>query len=94
MAGASFMPSEGTPATSRRHFDGMGEAEYRLLIERNADGIVVVNQDGIVVFTNPAATEIFGRSIEDLMNSPVGIPAVAGETTEIVSPLPWRQPPE
>ena len=84
MGGGSFMPSEGTPATSRRHFDGMGEAEYRLLIERNADGIVVVNQDGIVVFTNPAAAEIFGRSIEDLMNSPVGIPAVAGETTEIV----------
>lgn len=58
-------------------------AELRFLIEKNADGIIVVDEMGIVLFANPAAEQIFGRSSKSLIGSPIGIPFVAGEMTEI-----------
>ncbi|XIA66166.1 response regulator [Bradyrhizobium sp. TZ2] len=58
-------------------------AEIRFLIEKNADGIIVVDEMGVVLFANPAAEQIFGRSSESLIGSPIGIPFVAGEMTEI-----------
>ncbi|MFC3077701.1 response regulator [Phenylobacterium terrae] len=63
---------------------GLGPAEYRFLIEANADGVVVVDAAGKVVFANPAAAEIFGRPVAQLVGAPIGVPTVAGETTEIV----------
>ena len=59
------------------------QTEIRFLIEKNADGIIVVDEAGIVLFTNPAAEHIFGRSSESLIGSPIGIPSVAGDMTEI-----------
>src|SRR5579885_2218982 len=53
------------------------------LIEKNADSIIVVDQDGIVLFANPATEKIFGRAPQSLIGSPIGIPLVSGETTEI-----------
>ncbi|MCR5879208.1 ATP-binding protein [Phenylobacterium sp. J367] len=58
-------------------------AEFRLLIERNADGILVLDEDGTVMFANPAASVIFGRSVEDLVGHALGMPFVSDETTEI-----------
>lgn len=37
------------------------EARFRLLINENADGIVVVNMHGLIRFVNPAAEAMFGR---------------------------------
>jgi signal transduction histidine kinase/CheY-like chemotaxis protein len=59
------------------------QAEIRFLIEKNADGIIVVDDDGIVMFANPAAEKIFGRPSEALINLPLGIPLVGAETMEI-----------
>jgi signal transduction histidine kinase/CheY-like chemotaxis protein len=70
MSGASTGPS-------------IDHAEVRFLIEKNADGIIVVDEFGIVLFANPAAEHIFGRSSESLIGSPIGIPFVAGDMTEI-----------
>ncbi|MCK1745824.1 response regulator [Bradyrhizobium sp. 139] len=58
-------------------------AEIRFLIEKNADGIIVVDEMGVVLFANPAAEQIFGRSSASLTGSPIGIPFVAGDMTEI-----------
>src|SRR5579883_253433 len=63
---------------------GGDQAEIRFLVEKNADGIIVVDEDGIVLLANPATAQIFGRPPASLIGSPVGIPLVAGETTEIV----------
>jgi signal transduction histidine kinase/CheY-like chemotaxis protein len=57
--------------------------EFHLLIERNADGIVVIDREGVVLFANPAAQEMFGRSLAELSGSPIGVPVIAGETTEV-----------
>jgi signal transduction histidine kinase/DNA-binding response OmpR family regulator len=62
---------------------GIDQTEIRFLIERNADGIIVVDESGTVLFANPAAEEIFGRSSGSLIGSPIGIPFVTGDTTEI-----------
>lgn len=56
----------------------------RGIIERLADGIVVVKRDdGCIRFVNPAAEALFGRSMDDLVGHLFGHPATAGETTEI-----------
>ncbi len=61
----------------------LDQTEIRFLVEKNADGIIVVDEEGVVLFANPAAESIFGRPSELLVGSPVGIPFIAGDTTEI-----------
>jgi len=57
--------------------------QLRNLIERNGDAIVVVDSAGVVRFANPAASKLFRRAPQDLLGTPLGMPVVAGETTEI-----------
>jgi signal transduction histidine kinase/DNA-binding response OmpR family regulator len=61
----------------------LDQTELRFLVEKNADGIIVVDGDGVVLFANPAAEEIFGRPPAVLIGAPIGIPVATGETTEI-----------
>jgi signal transduction histidine kinase/CheY-like chemotaxis protein len=70
----------GTDANSR---SGIDQAEIRFLVEKNADGIIVIDENGTVLFANPAAEQIFGRRADLLIGRPIGIPFVAGDTTEI-----------
>ncbi len=42
------------------------EAKYHELVERSKDGVAVV-QDGVVKFVNSAATDLFGYSLEEVM---------------------------
>jgi signal transduction histidine kinase/CheY-like chemotaxis protein len=62
---------------------GIDQAEIRFLVEKNADGIIVIDEGGTVLFANPAAEEIFGRQAELLIGRPIGIPFIAGDTAEI-----------
>lgn len=55
----------------------------RAIIESLADGIVIVDQHGMIRFANPAAARLFTRSPETLVGTPLGIPLVAGETAEM-----------
>jgi signal transduction histidine kinase/PAS domain-containing protein len=59
------------------------EARFRDVIERNADAIVVVDQEGVVRFANGVAAELFGRARSDLVGSPFGYPMTVGESTEV-----------
>jgi signal transduction histidine kinase len=59
------------------------EARFRDVIERNADAIVVVDQEGVVQFANVVAAELFGRARSDLVGSPFGFPMTVGESTEV-----------
>ncbi|MGE4078679.1 MAG: response regulator [Reyranella sp.] len=61
----------------------LDQTELRFLVEKNADGIIVVDSDGVVLFANPAAVEIFGRPPQALVGSPIGIPFTTGDTTDI-----------
>lgn len=66
-------------------------AQQRLLrsiIEHLADGIVIVNRQGKIRFANPAASQLFGRQLADLLDSDFGLPLLDGETTivDVVRP--------
>ncbi|MDP6506282.1 MAG: PAS domain S-box protein, partial [Planctomycetota bacterium] len=65
---------------------GRGEIESREkgfegILMHMADGIVIVDQEGIVLFANPAAVEMFGDG--KLVGERFGFPMVAGESTEL-----------
>ncbi len=70
---------------------GLDQADVRFLVDKNADGIIVVDADGIVLFANPAAEQIFGRPAGQLVGSPIGIPLVASDTSEITILRPGGQ---
>ena len=57
----------------------VSEAQFRNIIEKNADGVVIVDRRGMVRFINPAAELLFG---EELLGDSFGFPLVVGETTE------------
>ncbi len=69
--------------TSIEHGGGTDQNEIKFLVEKNADGIIVVDDAGTVLFANPAAERIFGRSSSSLVGSPIGVPLVTGDTSEI-----------
>ncbi|MER9140751.1 ATP-binding protein [Mesorhizobium sp. M0830] len=62
---------------------GISQLNFRRLIETLADGILVVDLSGTVLYANPAAAMIFGYPAADLVHIPLGRPVISGETTEI-----------
>lgn len=59
------------------------EARFRSIIQRTADGIVILSEDSNVEFVNPAAERLFGRPAAELLGNDFGFPVVNGETTEM-----------
>src|SRR5258708_13715063 len=62
---------------------GGGGLSLRAMMEGLADGIVIVDRNGVIRFANPAAERLFDRSAEELVGTSFGFPVVVGETTEI-----------
>jgi signal transduction histidine kinase len=60
-----------------------GDERLKTIIDRLADGVVIVSRSGTVRFANPAAQRLFGRGADELLESELGLPTLAGETTEI-----------
>ncbi|CAK0761061.1 putative Histidine kinase [Azospirillaceae bacterium] len=59
------------------------QISMRRLITTNPDGIVVVDFDGMVLFANTMAAELFNRSPGDLVGHSFGFPVIAGSSTDI-----------
>jgi len=59
------------------------ESQFQNLIVSNADAMVVLDEEGVACFLNPAAELLLGLSAEELVGELVGFPVVGGETTEI-----------
>lgn len=62
------------------------EARFFNLIEKNADGIVVVSLDGIIRYMNPAAEALFECESRDCIGTLFGIPVAPNEKTELDIP--------
>jgi PAS domain S-box-containing protein len=58
-------------------------AQTETLISHNRDGILVVDDQDRIVFANPAAREVFGRSYDDLKGMPFGTPSLGSGIAEI-----------
>lgn len=60
-----------------------GEERFRNIIEKNADGIIVVDLDGIVHFINSAGEELFGLEDKKILGKRFGLPIVSGDSSEM-----------
>ncbi len=58
------------------------------IINRNADGIVVIDEDGVIRFVNLAAAALFDKPPMALVGEFVAFPLGTGETVEIDLPRP------
>ncbi|MDW9358877.1 PAS domain S-box protein [Sinorhizobium meliloti] len=67
-------------------FSNISQSGFRLLVENNADGVLVTSLAGIVLYANPAAAQILGKPEEELLDFPIGRPLVCGEFVEIAIP--------
>jgi len=71
------------PENERRSSRRLEQDRLRAIVERIGDGIVIIGLDGAIRFANPAAEELFGRSLAQLTGADLGLPAVAGDATQI-----------
>ncbi|MGZ4968573.1 MAG: EAL domain-containing protein [Methylobacter sp.] len=53
------------------------------LIHNSADGALIIDYDGNVVFANPAAEKLFGRKGKQLIGKAFGFPVVDSDRTEL-----------
>ncbi len=61
----------------------ISEQSLRRMIHENADGMLVIDREGVVRFANPAAERLLGRQDGSLEGTQLGFPVVAGELGEI-----------
>jgi len=59
------------------------QSVVRQIVDRLADGIVVVSAHGVIRFANPAAERLFGRSAAELVGQEFGYPLSSADATEI-----------
>jgi signal transduction histidine kinase len=76
------MPSDQRSGIDRRR-RRPDQDRLRSIVERMADGVVIVSLDGVIEFANPAAAHLFGRPVTQLVGTPLGSPAIAGDVAEI-----------
>ena len=77
------------PAARTQSVDGQGldpARSFLPVVLRSADGIVVLDADGGILFLNPAAERLLGRSAAELVGRPFGVPLLFGEAVELDVP--------
>jgi PAS domain S-box-containing protein len=80
----TFAPCEHTREMLREHESiHKNEKHLRTIIEHNVDAMIV-ERDGMVLLVNPAAEGLFGRTAEDLLGNPLGIPTASATGSEEV----------
>jgi len=60
------------------------EKSLSAILEMNADGIVIVDTEGLILYVNPAAEKLFGKKEEDLLGYPFGFPVLSDESKDII----------
>ncbi len=56
---------------------------FQRIIERNADGILIVDEDTTIRFANPAAEGLFGRTRDKLVGAFFGFPILGEDAAEL-----------
>lgn len=55
----------------------------QVILDAIADGVVVVDMDGLIRFLNPAAQRLFDRPRMELLGSPFGLPLIKDDPVEM-----------
>ena len=75
--------AERRSGSERRRTRTDEQRRLRAIVERLADGILVVDANGVIRFANPAAEALFGRSAAELVGTELGFPVLSGERADI-----------
>lgn len=59
------------------------EAAFDAIVDKSADGVIVLDRQSTICFANAAAEAMLGRSTGELLGETFRIPVVPGQTTEI-----------
>lgn len=62
----------------------MAESGFRQVITSSADGVVIIDKDGTILFVNPAAEVFFCRTAEQMVGTLFGFPLVERIEIEVV----------
>jgi len=62
------------------------ESRFQAILERGADGIALVDRDGVVQFANHATLQMFGRRKDELVGKPFPFATAAGKSVEVEIP--------
>ena len=61
----------------------INKASFNSVVEKNSTGMLIVDEEGMVRFANPAADALLHREPGELVGQPLGIPLFAGDYVEI-----------
>ena len=53
---------------------------FQQLIENSIDAILIVDEEGSVLYVNPAGVELFGKEKDELLRQPFGLPLSTGDS--------------
>jgi two-component system, cell cycle response regulator len=59
------------------------ENKLNTIVTHIKDGILIVDESGVVKFANPAAAQMFDRPLSDLIDHQLGLPIVVGNVAEL-----------
>ena len=59
------------------------EAAFDSIVDKSADGVIVIDHQGTICFTNAAAEAMLGRATGELLGERFAIPVVPGKSAEI-----------
>ncbi len=62
------------------------ETQYRNIIEKNADAMLILDSRGIVLYINPAAEKLFDRKPGEFIGKMFGFSIISDQATEIEIP--------
>ncbi|MEB3160155.1 MAG: PAS domain S-box protein [Synechocystis sp.] len=68
------------------------ETQLQTLVNTIADGILIVDQGGTVIYANPVACQMFGSNLEELLQSHLGLAITPDQPMEISIMLPDQTP--
>ena len=80
---SSTKKSKDAIVRASQRLESVDAVSLQEIVAASADGMVIVDQAGMILFVNPAVEELFGCGEEDLMGRPFGFPVVADDTAEI-----------
>ena len=78
--------------TTQPHRSESDDARLRPILDSSVDGILVLDEEGLIRFANPAAAGLWQRPLESLLGEPFGFPLLAGEAVILDLPRPDGTP--
>ncbi len=61
----------------------VSNASILSILEKNRDGVLIVDAIDNIVYANPAAIDLFGKNLGELLGAPIGLPVCGDKTSEI-----------